>query len=50
MLQNIPYPAPSFTVAREDPVILLTKGEGELFSGVENKVAIIYLFIHPFMH
>lgn len=38
LLQNLPAPAPSFTVATEPPVILLTKAEGELYAGIQNKV------------
>ena len=38
LLQNIPSPAPSFGVTTDTPVILLNKGEGELFAGIENKV------------
>ena len=38
LLQNIPLPAPAFTVTTEEPVIILNKGEGELYAGIENKV------------
>ena len=40
LLENLPLPASSFAVTTEQPVILLNKGEGELFAGIENKVRI----------
>ena len=41
LLENLTMPgAASFQVASEQPVILLNKGEGELFAGRPNKVQI----------
>ena len=45
LLENLTAPVPTFTVAKEDPVILLNKGEGELFAGKINKVRKLKLFI-----
>ena len=44
LLENLTAPVPTFTVAKEDPVILLNKGEGELFAGKINKVMKLKLF------
>jgi len=40
LLQNIPLPTPAFTVTTEEPVIILNKGEGELYAGIENKLSL----------
>jgi len=40
LLQNLASPNPSYTVSTEPPVILLNKGEGQLFAGRENKMSL----------
>ena len=44
LLENLASPAPSFIVASEEPVILLNKGEEELYAGKSNKVSLSFLF------
>ena len=42
LLENLVSPLPSFIVDSEEPVILLNKGEEELYAGKSNKVCIYF--------
>ena len=42
LLQNIPPPVPTFTISTDPPLIMLNKGEGELFAGIENTVGTVF--------